>query len=316
MLSAAQARRTGRAVTEARLRNAMFGDGAGSKGLAILAGAAFVAITTLQFVAARFSLREHLTAADIVGLRFLGAGLVFLPVLWRTGTRRLKALGWRKAGLLALLAGLPYPLLINQGLTQAPAAHAAALSPASIVFFSLVLSRIALRETVSGARLIGIGAIIAGLLLFVFHAGLSAGDTWRGDLLFAGSGIMFSAYAVLARRWSVDAVTATIAVVLLSCLPLPLLHALAPSGLAAAPLAEIATQLVIQGFLAGAAAIVLYTYVVRQLGPQPASLFMPCIPVTTVLAGMVVLGETPTPPQLAAIALITCGMVFPILRRA
>ncbi|GAU85870.1 DMT family transporter [Bosea sp. BIWAKO-01] len=298
------------------MRNAMLGDGAGGKGLAILAGAAFVAITTLQFVAARFSLREHLTAADIVSLRFLGAGLVFLPVLWTTGTGKLRALGWRRAALLALLAGLPYPLIINQGLTQAPAAHAAALSPASIVFFSFVLSRIAFKETVSGARLIGIGIIMAGLALFVFHAGLSAGDTWRGDLLFAGSGVMFSAYAVLARLWSVDAVTATIAVVLVSCLPLPLLHALAPSGLGAASLAEIITQVVVQGFLAGAAAIVLYTYVVRQLGPQPASLFMPCIPVTTVLTGMVVLGEIPTPPQFVAIAVITCGMVFPILRRA
>lgn len=294
------------------MRSAMCGDGGRGKRLAILAGAAFVAITTLQFVAARFSLRDHLTAADIVGLRFAGAALVFLPVLWKTGTGKLKALGWRKAGLLALLAGLPYPLLINQGLTQAPAAHAAALSPASIVFFSFVLSRFAFKETVSGARLIGIGAIIAGLVLFVFHAGVGAGDTWRGDLLFAGSGIMFSAYAVLARLWSVDAVTATIAVVLISCLPLPLLHALAPSGLGAASMAEIATQFVIQGFLAGAAAIVLYTYVVRQLGPQPASLFMPCIPVATVVIGMVVLGEIPTPPQLAAIAVITFGMVFPI----
>ncbi len=298
------------------MRDAMYGEDAGSKRLAILAGAAFVAITTLQFVAARFSLREHLTAADIVGLRFAGAAIVFLPVLWKRGTGKLKALGWRKAGLLALLAGLPYPLIINQGLTLAPAAHAAALSPASIVFFSFLFSRIAFKETVSRARLIGIGAIIAGLVLFVFGAGIGASDTWRGDLLFAGSGIMFSAYAVLARLWSVDAVTATIAVVLLSCLPLPLLHALAPSGFRAASPAEIATQFVIQGFLAGAAAIVLYTYVVRRLGPQPASLFMPCIPVTTVLIGMVVLGEIPTQPQLAAIAVITFGMVFPIVREA
>lgn len=294
---------------------ATIGDNAGSKRLAILAGIVFVAITTIQFVAARFSLREHLTAADIVGLRFLGAAFVFLPVLWMTGTAKLRALGWRKAVPLAILTGLPYPLIINQGLAYAPASHAAALSPASILFFSFVFSRIVFKDKVSRARMVGILAVIAGLLLFVFHAGAVAGDTLRGDLLFAGSGIMFAVYAVLVRLWSLEAVTTTIAVVLFSCLPLPLLHALAPSGMATASMTEIATQLVIQGFLAGAVAVVLYTYVVRQLGPQQASLFMPCIPVSTAVAGMAVLGETLTPFQIIAIASITFGMVFPILRK-
>lgn len=298
------------------MRVLLVGEEAGSKRLAILAGVVFVAITTIQFVAARFSLREHLTAADIVSLRFAGAAFAFLPVVWKTGAARLKKLGWRKAGLLALLTGLPYPLIINQGLTQAPAAHAAALSPAFIVFFSFLFSRIAFRDRVSGQWVIGIAVIMAGLALFVFHAGIGSGDTLHGDLLFAGSGIMFAVYAVLVRLWSVDAVTATIAVVFFSCLPLPLLHILAPSGLGAASLAEIATQLVIQGFLAGAAAVVLYTFVVRQLGPQPASLFMPFIPVTTALVGMVALGEIPAPLQFAAIAVITFGMIFPILMRA
>lgn len=272
------------------MRVLLVGEEAGSKRLAILAGVVFVAITTIQFVAARFSLREHLTAADIVSLRFAGAAFAFLPVVWKTGAARLKKLGWRKAGLLALLTGLPYPLIINQGLTQAPAAHAAALSPAFIVFFSFLFSRIAFKDRVSGQRVIGIAVIMAGLALFVFHAGIGSGDILRGDLLFAGSGIMFAVYAVLVRLWSVDAVTAS--------------------------LAEIATQLVIQGFLAGAAAVVLYTFVVRQLGPQPASLFMPFIPVTTALVGMVALGEIPAPLQFAAIAVITFGMIFPILMRA
>lgn len=303
------------ATREASVHIATIGDNAGSKRLAILAGIVFVAITTIQFVAARFSLREHLTAADIVSLRFLGAAFVFLPVLWMTGTGKLRALGWRKAVPLAILTGLPYPLIINQGLMHAPASHAAAVSPASILFFSFVFSRIVFKDKVSGARMIGIIAVIVGLLLFVFHAGAVAGDTLRGDLLFAGSGIMFAVYAVLVRLWSLDAVTTTIAVVLFSCLPLPLLHALAPSGLATASVAEIATQLVIQGLLAGAVAVVLYTYVVRQLGPQQASLFMPCIPVATAVAGMAVLGETLTPSQIIAIASITFGMVFPILRK-
>ncbi|WP_426289175.1 DMT family transporter [Ensifer adhaerens] len=297
------------------MQSVTMGEGDRSRRLAIWAGVAVVAITTLQFVAARFSLREHLTAADIVTLRFSGAALAFLPVFLSVGLPKLMQLGWRKATVLALLTGLPYPLIINQGLSLAPVAHAAALSPAVIVFFSFLFSRLVFKDKASGTRLAGVATVIAGLFLFVLQSGVADAGTLRGDLLFAVSGLMFATFAVLVRLWSVDAVTATIAVVFFSCLPLPLLHILAPSGLAAASFTEIATQFVIQGFLAGALASVLYTYVIRQLGPQPASLFMPCVPVTTTAAGVVVLGEVPTLLQVVAIAVITFGMVFPILKR-
>ena len=199
--------------------------------------------------------------------------------------------------MLALLAGLPYPLVINWGLAHAPAAHAAALCPASIVFFSFVLSRLVFADRISRERAIGIAAIIGGLLLFI------------------GSGLMFSAYAVLVRRWSVDPVVATAAVVLLSCLPLPLLFAVAPSGFAAAPAIEIVAQIVIQGLLAGAAAMFLYTYVVRQLGPQTASLFMPCVPIAVAILGAVLLAEIPGPSQILAILIMAAGMAYPAMRQ-
>ncbi|ESZ05568.1 MULTISPECIES: DMT family transporter [unclassified Mesorhizobium] len=284
---------------------------------AILAGLAMIGIYAVQFVAARFSLREHLTATDLATLRFAGAGMVMLLVVWRNGRATGKALGWRRALTLAALAGLPYPIIINWGLTYAPAAHGAALCPASIVFFSFVLSRIATREKTSRQRTIGVAAIIAGLILFIAPVRTGGGmkDVLFGDLLFVGSGAMFAAYAVLVRRWRVDPVAATATVVLLSCVPLPLLYFFAPSGLRAASVAEIASQIVIQGFLAGAAAMFLYTYIVRQLGSQAASLFMPCVPIATVLIAMTVLGETPTGAQFAAVLIMAAGMAFSALSR-
>lgn len=283
--------------------------------LALAAGLTMVAITAVQFVAARFSLREHLTSADITSLRFSGAALAFVPIIWRTGLAKMKALGWRRAVVLALLAGFPYPLIINTGLTYAPASHAAAICPASIVFFSFLFSYIVFRDPVSRVRMAGIIAIIGGLALFALPGNSDVGEAWRGDILFAGSGVMFSAYAILIRLWSVDALTATAAVIFLSCLPVPLVHVLAPTGLGAASAGEIGIQLAIQGLLAGAAAIFLYSYAVRQLGPQIASLFMPCIPIATTLTGMMVLEEIPTPAQLMAILIMIAGMAMPALRK-
>lgn len=241
-------------------------------------------------------------------MRFGGAGAVFLPIVWRGGFASMRALGWRRALALAALAGLPYPLIINWGLTYAPAAHAAALCPASIVFFSYMLSRIVFKDGASRQRTIGVLAIIAGLSLFVAPARDGTGGVLFGDMLFIGSGLMFSAYAVLVRHGHADPVTATAAVVLLSCLPLPALYLFAPSHISAAAATEIISQIVIQGILAGAAAMFLYTYIVRQLGPQTASLFLPGIPIATVVVGMAVLGETPMTIQFAAIAIMAAGM--------
>ncbi|MEI9415734.1 DMT family transporter [Mesorhizobium sp. Cs1321R2N1] len=276
--------------------------------LAVIAGLVMIAIYAAQFVAARFSLREHLTPTDMASLRFAGAGVVFLPIVWWRGLATLKALGWRRGLTLAALAGLPYPLIINWGLTYAPAAHGAALCPASIVFFSFLLSLF--RESASRQRVIGVVTIIAGLLLFIAPARSGAGDVLFGDLLFIGSGAMFSAYAALVQRWRVEPVTATATVVILSCLPLPLLCLLASSGLHAAAGAEIASQIVIQGLLAGAAAMFLYTYIVDRLGSQAASLFLPGVPIATVMVGMIVLGETPLAIQCVAIAIMAAGMGY------
>ncbi|TIV13386.1 MAG: EamA/RhaT family transporter, partial [Mesorhizobium sp.] len=44
----------------------------GSTTLAIFAGLTMIGIYAIQFVAARFSLREHLTATDLAVLRFGG----------------------------------------------------------------------------------------------------------------------------------------------------------------------------------------------------------------------------------------------------
>jgi drug/metabolite transporter (DMT)-like permease len=280
---------------------------------AIIAGIVMIAIYAVQFVAARFSLRDHLTPSDLAILRFTAAGAAFLPIMMRAGFAGARALGLRKAAALALLAGLPYPLVINWGLTRAPAAHAAALCPASIIFFSFLLSRVVFADRISSDRAIGIAAIIAGLLLLIAPTGGIVTGTAFGDALFVGSGLMFAVYAVLVRRWSVDPVLATASVVLLSCIPIPLLFAVAPSGFTTAPGSEIVAQFVIQGFVAGAGATFLYTYIVRQLGPQAASLFLPFVPVTATLLGVIALAEVPGPWQILAILIMAAGMAYPAI---
>ena len=118
-----------------------------------------VGIYAVQFVAARFSLRKNLTATDLATLRFVGAGMVMLPVV---GAAALSGVGLRRALTLAALAGLPYPIIINWGLTYAPAAHGAAYQRRSCSSF---VPHIATTDKAAPAT-IGVAAI-AGLILFI-----------------------------------------------------------------------------------------------------------------------------------------------------
>jgi drug/metabolite transporter (DMT)-like permease len=162
-----------------------------------------IVITAGQVVAARFSLRADLPAIDIASLRFVGAGAVFLPLLWWTGLASLKALGWRRALVLTLLVGLPYPIIINWGLTYAPATHAAAICPASIVFCSFVLARFAFNDRITRRRMIGIALIIGAFVgIAAFFGALM---NWNYIMAGAAStnGLLLVVAVLLVLAWKV-----------------------------------------------------------------------------------------------------------------
>ena len=280
----------------------------GRSSVAITAGLVMVVIYSIQFIAGRYSLRDHLSPSDLTVLRFLGASGVFATIWAIGGMRSPFAIGWRRAVVLTLMAGLPYPLVINAGLSMAPAVHAAALCPAAIVWFSFLFSRAFVGEPGTPAKLIGITSIAIGLVAFAFGSISLDSNIILGDLLFLSSGAMFSVYAVLVKRWEVDPLTAVSTTVFLSMPVLPLLFLTSVSGIGLASNAEILGQALIQGVLAGGLAFFLYTYVVAHLGAHSASLFMPSIPILTAVGGAFCLGEHLSVIQITAIGLVVGGM--------
>jgi len=77
---------------------------------------------------------------------------------------------------------------------------------------------------------------------------------------------------------------------------------------------ENAMQAIIQGALAGAGAIYLFTRAVVLLGASRAVLFPSLVPPFTLLIGYVTLGEAPSPPQLAGLVIVIVG--FQLSQRA
>lgn len=277
-----------------------------------LAGIALVVIYSLQFVAARFSLQENITPTGLTVIRFFAAGALFIPYLiFGSGFNKAKELGFFRIVILTILAGYPYLMVINTGISLTSAAYVAAVGPGSIVLFSFILSSIILKSRADAATIISTVLIIFGILLFMYNTLLVDGLSSSGAMLFVLQGFMFSLYGVLIKRWNVDAVLGTAVVALMSCLP-----ALAPAfngelGLDRSTFMEIVIQVVVQGVLAGAASVFLYNYLVQNLGPQRTSLFMPSVPIITTVAGYFFLNELLTSVQASGLILMAIGMAAP-----
>jgi drug/metabolite transporter (DMT)-like permease len=78
----------------------------------------------------------------------------------------------------------------------------------------------------------------------------------------------------------------------------------------AAGWAENLLQIAVQGVLAGAAAIYLFTRSVVLLGPARAALFPALVPAVTLLIGFLTLDEVPSLVQLAGLAVVAVGFRF------
>ena len=122
--------------------------------------------------------------------------------------------------------------------------------------------------------------------------------------------VFWGLFTVLARHWRVDPIRGTAVVWVLALAYLPFYFLVFGGRLLAAPARELVFQAVYQGVGVAVAALALYAWAIRMLGPSAASLFMPLVPVFAVLLAIPALGEIPTTVQLVGILAVVVGMVL------
>jgi drug/metabolite transporter (DMT)-like permease len=279
----------------------------------IAAGAGAAAIWGLQSVVSRQSVAEGLTAGDVTVLRFAVAGLVLMPLARRMKPFGVGALGLRRALTLTALIGPLYSLVLVGGAAFAPAIHASVIAAGANPVLAMLVGAVFARELTGPLRALGALMIVSGLILFSWHALADAGarqGAWRGDLLFCCNALLFVTYARLVQTWNVPARAATTTVCVLSVLTLPLWAFALPSGFAQASLAAIAWQALVQGLGVGVVATLMFTACVELIGPVRAAMFLPLMPITTAVAGALMLSEWPQPLEWAGMAVVLAGMAL------
>src|SRR5216683_6609696 len=129
-----------------------------------------------------------------------------------------------------------------------------------------------------------------------------------GDLSFVAAGAMFATFGTLLRLWRIVPMRAVAVTSTVSLVELPI-HWLVFDfeRMIGLGVVENLVQLVAQGIFAGAVATYLFTRSVVLLGAGRAAVFPSLVPGFTLLIGFLVLGEIPSPAQLAGLAIVLVG---------
>jgi drug/metabolite transporter (DMT)-like permease len=281
-------------------------------GIACGTGAAL--FWALGFVAARQGVTSGLSPLVIALHRFAWPGFALLPLVARNNFADLRMIGLSRAVALALFGGLPLALLSYVGFVMVPLGHGAVMQPSCAALGGLVLARLVLKEPLPLRRVAGAGAIIVGLAVIGAEALHTIGAHGvLGDLLFVAAGSCFAIFGILIRHWRIGAIRATAVTSVLSLAGLPIVVG-SFDNMVAAGLYENAMQAVVQGVLAGAGAIYLFTRSVVLLGASRAVLFPSLVPPFTLLIGYLTIGEAPTASQLVGLVIVVAG--FRLTQRA
>lgn len=263
-------------------------------------------------VLSALGIRQSLQVTDIAALRFLVAGLVLLPLVIRNGHG---GLGWGRALVLSLGAGVPYVLAAAGGLAYAPAGQGGIITPSGTLIFSTLGGWLLLGDRPPRQRIFGMALILTGVALIGAQAFTGVSEDrwpaqWKGHLLFACGGLLWAGYTLASRAWRVDPLQATALVSVLSLvLYLPLYLAFAEPRLLAAPIAELAWQALFQGLFAAVLALVCYTRAVALLGAGRGAVFATLVPAIALALAYPLLGELPGWPELIGGGLVTLGML-------
>ena len=247
--------------------------------------------------------------ADLTMLRYGGAAVLMLPLLWLARHRLppLRQIAW-----VTLLIGPPFALLFNLGFQRAPLSHAVVIGPGMSMLMANALVRWRDGVPLSVNRRLGMAVLIAGLL--VIAADQPAPKAWGGsvllgDLCFVGSGSLWGIYVYVMGRWRLPPIETTAAVASLATLCFVPVYMIV-WGLPAMPAALWAEQFFYQGVIGGCLAFVVFAAAVGQLGAGRAALFAALVPSSAVLLAIPLTGQWPDTLQWGGVVLASAGLLI------
>jgi drug/metabolite transporter (DMT)-like permease len=261
------------------------------------------------FVGVRHGLNVGFSPADLTVHRYLWPGLALLPVVLRAGIGDLDGIGWGRGILLTVLGGPVFAIIGYAGFLFVPLGHGGVIQPSCGALGGLLLATLVLREKLIISRLIGALIIIGGLLVIAGEGAATIGAQGvGGDLALAVAGFMSGAFATLLRLWRIAPMAAAAVISVLSLFAMPVYWLIGGvAHLSALGWRENLLQAILQGVLAGPAALYLFAKSIAVIGAGRAAIFFSLVPPFVLLIGWLALGEVPTVLQLSGLIIVLFG---------
>lgn len=281
-----------------------------TRAFGLSAALATVAIWAAFLLVTRFAVQGSFTVEEIMVLRIIPGALVMAPVMWRLGVMPLGQ-SWPRAVILMVGASAVFPYMISKGLAYAPASDAGPLAPGMLPFWTALAAYALAGEIPGPRRRFGLALILAGAMvvsLWQIYSGADEG-AWKGHLMFlVGSGF-FSLYSVIFRQSGLSPLRGMVIGLFWGTLIIiPMLLATGYVTFATASLSDVAVMIVLQSFIIGILAMLLFGYAVQILGAAETAAFGALTPILALIGGVAFLGEAVTPLKVVGVVLVVVGV--------
>jgi drug/metabolite transporter (DMT)-like permease len=134
--------------------------------------------------------------------------------------------------------------------------------------------------------------------------------------MFIIGAFFFSFYMLLAERWQLGPMQIIFCgTVVNAALYLPVWALWLPSGIAQAPMGPLLLQAVYQGFVPNLIGLIFIAHASRSIGNGNTSSILAAVPGVGGILGALILGETLSWISIAALILLTIGLLISVRRR-
>lgn len=269
-------------------------------------GYLFVCITMCIWggftILSRLNLHWHVSAWDLVAMRFAIAFLILMPVL--IYKKDLAFLWHPRPIILALTGGLAYCLTVYTAFLQAPAAHAAIFLNGCIPLCTAVAAYLLFKQPFDKHTWLSLIIMLSALALMSYlmlHEQASAFGL--GDVLYFLSAVWWGIFTVLLKQWKLSAWHSMASVAIWSALIyLPIYILFIPKHFQEAEPVHLLIQGVFHGVLVVIIATLTYVAAIERLGAFKTGSIVTLAPFIAAVIAVPLLNEPLSPA-------IMCGLV-------
>lgn len=260
-------------------------------------------------LATRHTAETQMTTIDLGLIRYGVPALVLAPVWWRTGLLP-KGVPLKLLALMVCGSGALFFQLTTFAIQFTPASSAGILLGGSMPLATALIGVLLFRERLDATRWLGLGGIVAGVVILLARSLYGVQISWAGFTLLPLAALLWASYTHAFRRSGLSAVQSSAIIAVWSFLIHLGLAAVFGSSLTSVPLPEIGLQIVSQGLLSGLAATLAYGLAVKALGGTQAAAFTAITPVLATIGGGFLLGEEIGTAGIAAAIVTGAGVAL------